>query len=98
MSTPNPYDSVIRFSVFELDFQGRVLRKPGMGIRCQGQPLQVLAALLERPEVLVTREDLPLHVLLEITFVDFDHAPPTAIKKLRSVLSDDADVPRFIET
>jgi TolB-like protein/DNA-binding winged helix-turn-helix (wHTH) protein/Flp pilus assembly protein TadD len=98
MSTPNPYDSIIRFSVFELDFQGRVLRKHGMRIRCQGQPLQVLAALLERPGVLVTREELRQHVWPEDTFVDFDHALNTAIKKLRSVLSDDADAPRFIET
>src|SRR6516165_8151078 len=40
MSSPNPYDSIVRFSVFELDFQGRVLRKHGMRIRCQGQPLR----------------------------------------------------------
>ena len=98
MSTPNPYDSIIRFSVFELDFQGRVLRKHGMRIRCQGQPLQVLAALLERPGVLVTREELRQRVWPEDTFVDFDHALNTAIKKLRSVLNDDADAPRFIET
>jgi TolB-like protein/DNA-binding winged helix-turn-helix (wHTH) protein/Tfp pilus assembly protein PilF len=98
MSTPNPYDSIIRFSAFELDFQGRVLRKHGMRIRCQGQPLQVLAALLERPGVLVTREELRQRVWPEDTFVDFDHALNTAIKKLRSVLSDDADAPRFIET
>jgi TolB-like protein/DNA-binding winged helix-turn-helix (wHTH) protein len=98
MSTPNPYDSIVRFSVFELDFQGRVLRKHGMRIRCQGQPLQVLAALLEKPGVLVTREELRQRVWPEQTFVDFDHALNTAIKKLRSVLSDDADAPRYIET
>lgn len=98
MSSPNPYDSIVRFSVFELDFQGRVLRKYGMRIRCQGQPLQVLAALLEKPGVLVTREELRQHVWPEDTFVDFDHALNTAIKKLRSVLSDDADAPRYIET
>ena len=98
MSAPNPYDSIVRFSVFELDFQGRVLRKHGMRIRCQGQPLQVLAALLEKPGVLVTREELRLRVWPEDTFVDFDHALNTAIKKLRSVLSDDADAPRYIET
>jgi len=98
MSTPNPYDSIVRFSVFELDFQCRVLRKHGMRIRCQGQPLQVLAALLEKPGVLVTREELRQRVWPEDTFVDFDHALNTAIKKLRSVLSDDADTPRYIET
>lgn len=98
MSTPNPYDSIVRFSVFELDFQGRVLRKLGMRIRCQGQPLQVLAALLEKPGVLVTREELRQRVWPEDTFVDFDHALNTAVKKLRNVLNDDADTPRYIET
>jgi TolB-like protein/DNA-binding winged helix-turn-helix (wHTH) protein len=98
MSTPNPYESIVRFSVFELDFPGRVLRKSGMRIRCQGQPLQVLAALLEKPGVLVTREELRQRVWPEDTFVDFDHALNTAIKKLRAVLNDDAETPRYIET
>jgi TolB-like protein/DNA-binding winged helix-turn-helix (wHTH) protein/tetratricopeptide (TPR) repeat protein len=98
MSTPNPYESIVRFSVFELDFPGRVLRKSGMRLRCQGQPLQVLAALLEKPGVLITREELRQRVWPEDTFVDFDHALNTAIKKLRAVLNDDADTPRYIET
>ena len=32
------------------------------------------------------------------TFVDFDHSLNSAVKKLRQALSDDPDVPRFIET
>jgi TolB-like protein/DNA-binding winged helix-turn-helix (wHTH) protein/Tfp pilus assembly protein PilF len=98
MSTPNPYDSVIRFSVYELDYPGQVLRKSGMRLRCQGQPLQVLAALVEKPGVLVTREELRQRVWPEDTFVDFDQALNTAVKKLRHVLNDDADAPSYIET
>jgi TolB-like protein/DNA-binding winged helix-turn-helix (wHTH) protein len=98
MSTPNPYTSIVRFAVFELDFPGRVLHKSGMRVRCQEQPLQVLAALLEKPGVLVTREELRQRVWPEDTFVDFDHALNTAVKKLRGVLNDDADAPRYIET
>ena len=98
MSTPNPYESIVRFSVYELDFPGQVLRKSGMRVRCQGQPLQVLAALVEKPGVLVTREELRQRVWPEDTFVDFDHALNTAVKKLRNVLNDDADAPRYIET
>jgi TolB-like protein/DNA-binding winged helix-turn-helix (wHTH) protein/Flp pilus assembly protein TadD len=98
MSTPNPYESIVRFSTFELDFSGRVLRKSGLRVRCQEQPLQVLAALLEKPGVLITRDELRQRVWSEDTFVDFDHALNTAVKKLRSVLSDDADAPRYIET
>src|SRR5262245_7638944 len=32
------------------------------------------------------------------TFVDFDHGINTAVKKLREVLADSADNPRFVET
>jgi TolB-like protein/DNA-binding winged helix-turn-helix (wHTH) protein/Tfp pilus assembly protein PilF len=98
MSTPNPYESIVRFSTFELDFSGRELRKSGLRLRCQEQPLQVLAALLEKPGVLVSREELRQRVWSGDTFVDFDHALNTAVKKLRNVLSDNADAPRYIET
>jgi DNA-binding winged helix-turn-helix (wHTH) protein len=66
--------SSIRFGDFELDLQTGVLRKNGTRIRCQEQPLQVLAALAERPGELVTREELRRRVWPQDTFVDFDHA------------------------
>ena len=88
----------IRFGDFELDLQAGVLRKDGIRIRCQEQPLQVLAALAERPGELVTREELRRRVWPQDTFVDFDHALNTAIKKIRAALNDDADAPRYVET
>jgi eukaryotic-like serine/threonine-protein kinase len=90
--------SIVRFGAFELDLQTGVLRKDGIRIRCQEQPLQVLAALAERPGELVTREELRRRVWPQDTFVDFDHALNTAIKKIRAALNDDADSPRYIET
>jgi DNA-binding winged helix-turn-helix (wHTH) protein len=88
----------IRFGAYELNLQAGELRKNGVPIRCQEQPLQVLAALAERPGELVTREELRRRVWPEDTFVDFDHALNTAIKKIRTALNDDADSPRYIET
>src|ERR1700733_11088558 len=90
--------SLFRFASYELDLPGGVLRKDGIRIRCQEQPLQVLAALAERPGELVTREELRQRVWPKDTFVDFDHALNTAIKKIRAALNDDADAPRYIET
>ncbi len=90
--------SIIRFGDYEFDLQAGVLRKNGMRIRCQEQPLQVLAALVERPGELVTREELRRRVWSQDTFVDFDHALNTAIKKIRASLNDDVDSPRYIET
>ena len=95
LSTSRP---TLRFGAYELDRQMGMLRKNGVRLRCQEQPLQVLAALAERPGELVTREELRQRVWPEDTFVDFDHALNTAIKKIRATLNDDADAPRYIET
>ena len=98
MSTSSPQRAIYRFGAFELDARTRELRKSGLRIRCQEQPLQVLAALLARPGELLTREELRQMVWPEDTFVDFDHALTTAVKKIRLALNDDADSPRYLET
>ena len=90
--------SCIRFGAYKLDLQAGTLRKDGMRVRCQEQPLQVLAALAERPGELVTREELRRRVWPQDTFVDFDHALNTAIKKIRAALNDDPEAPRYVET
>jgi DNA-binding winged helix-turn-helix (wHTH) protein len=48
----------VRFGPFVLDRQTGELRKHSLRIRLSGQPLEVLLYLLERPGVLVTREEL----------------------------------------
>jgi Tol biopolymer transport system component len=58
----------------------------------------VLAALLERPGELVTREELRSKLWPADTFVDFDHSLNAAIKRLRDALGESADAPVFIET
>ena len=89
---------VVRFGIFEADLQARELRKGGLKIKIHDQPFQVLAALLERPGEIVTREELHQRLWPADTFVDFDHGLNTAVNKLREVLGDSADSPRFIET
>jgi TolB-like protein/DNA-binding winged helix-turn-helix (wHTH) protein/Tfp pilus assembly protein PilF len=98
MGTSNPLPAIFRFGAFEVDSRTGELRKNGMRIRCQEQPLQVLVALLERPGELLSREELRQRVWLEDTFVDFDHALNTAVKKIRAALNDEADSPRYLET
>lgn len=90
--------SVLRFATFEVDLERVELRKNGLKIRLQDQPFQVLAILLKYPGKVVTREELRDSVWPQDTFVDFDHALNTAVKKIRSALGDDADNPRFLET
>lgn len=90
--------NLIRFGEYEVDVRSVEMRKNGTRIRLQEQPLQVLLALLQHPGEIVSREDLRAHVWPKDTFVDFDHALNTAIKKIRCALGDDAGVPRYIET
>src|SRR6266571_3729555 len=89
---------IVRFGVFEADLETGELRKNGPKVPLQGQPFQVCAILLERSGKLVTREELRQKVWPEDTFVDFDHAVNTAIKKIRIALGDEADNPRFVQT
>ncbi len=87
----------LKFGVFEADLRAGELTKLGRRIRLQEQPFQLLAMLLEKPGVLVTREELHLKLWPETT-VDFDHGLNKAISKIREALGDSADSPRFIET
>ena len=87
-----------RFGVFEFDFHTRELRKNGMKIKLTGQPIEVLAMLLERPGELVTREELQKRVWGSDTFVDFEYGLNAAVKRVREALGDDATNPRFLET
>jgi DNA-binding winged helix-turn-helix (wHTH) protein len=89
---------VIRFGVFEVDLRAEELRKSGLKLRLRGQAFQVLAMLLESPGEVVTREELQQRLWPEGTFVDFDHGLNTAINKIREVLGDSAENPRFVET
>ena len=88
----------LHFGVFEFDPRARELRKQGMKIRLLGQPVEILAMLLERPGEVVTREELQKKLWPGDTFVDFEHGLNAAIKRLRDALGDDAENPRFVET
>src|SRR5439155_4226599 len=74
------------------------LRKAGIRIRLEGQPLAILQMLLERPGELVTREELQKNLWPADTFVDFEHSLNAAVKRLRASLNDSADQPRYVET
>ena len=89
---------LVRFGVFEVDFEAGELRKNGTRIRLQEQPFQVLAVLLERAGQVVTREELRQNIWPSDTFVDFDHSLNTAVNKIREALGDSASNPRFVET
>ena len=96
MQTNDP-PRFLRFGIFEVDLHAGRLTKHGLRLKLQEQPFQVLAMLLEKPGELVNREELRSR-LWPRTIVDFDHGLNKAINKIRDVLGDSAENPRFIET
>jgi DNA-binding winged helix-turn-helix (wHTH) protein len=89
---------VLRFGPFEADLTTRELKKTGVPVTVPPQPFEVLAMLLERPGMLVTREELRALLWPDAVFVDFDHGLNKAVSKLSEVLGDDGSSPRFVET
>jgi TolB-like protein/DNA-binding winged helix-turn-helix (wHTH) protein/tetratricopeptide (TPR) repeat protein len=90
--------SIRRFGPFEINLQSEELRKSGMRVRLSGQPFQILAVLVERPGELVTREELRFRLWPADTFVDFDHGLNNAVARIREVLDDSSDTPKYVET
>jgi eukaryotic-like serine/threonine-protein kinase len=87
----------IRFGEYELDADVMELRKHGIPLRLQDQPLRVLAFLAARPGEIVTREQLREWIWGD-TFVDFDQSLNKAINRAREALQDDRATPQYIET
>jgi len=98
MPLQNTSSAIVRFGAFEVNLRAGELRKQGIRIKLQAQPLRILTLLLQRPGDVVTREELRTSTWPADTFVDFDNSLNTSINKLREALGDSADNPRFIET
>src|SRR6266404_1987108 len=88
----------IRFGEFELEPKSGELRKAGVPVKLQPQPLRVLVLLASNPGELVTREEIQQAIWEGVTFVDFEHGLNFCIKQIRAALGDNAQAPRFIET
>src|SRR5215510_16413374 len=88
----------IRFGPFEVDPNAGELRKGGTRIRLPEQPFKILTLLLVHPGEVVTREDIRRALWGENTFVDFERGLNKAVNRLRDVLGESAENPRFIET
>jgi Tol biopolymer transport system component/DNA-binding winged helix-turn-helix (wHTH) protein len=90
--------SSVRFDLFRVDLSSGELFRSGVRVPIQDQPLRLLRLLLEAEGRVVTREQLRAALWPQDTFVDFEHAVNTAVKKLRQALEDSAEHPKFIET
>jgi TolB-like protein/DNA-binding winged helix-turn-helix (wHTH) protein/Tfp pilus assembly protein PilF len=98
MGSPAASARIVRFGVFEVDLKATELRKHGMRLKLPEQPFQVLAILLEKPGEVITRDEFRNRLWQSDTFVDFDHGLNNAVMRLREVLDDSSENPRFVET
>ncbi len=88
----------IRFADYTLDLRTGELRRKGILLKLQPQPAKVLSILASRAGEIVTRPELANQVWGAETYVDFEHGLNYAIRQIRSVLDDDPERPRFLET
>jgi TolB-like protein/DNA-binding winged helix-turn-helix (wHTH) protein/Tfp pilus assembly protein PilF len=98
MSVPASTSKIVQFGVFELDLQRAELRKQGVKVKLQEQPLKVLQLLLENSGQVVSREQIRTRIWPANTFVEFDQGLYSAMARLRDALGDSSESPRFIET
>src|SRR5215470_7059219 len=91
--------NLIRFgSEFELDLQAYELRRSGQLLKLERIPMELLLLLIEQRGQLVTRDQIVEKVWGKDVFLDTDNSINAAIRKIRQVLKDDPEQPRFVET
>jgi len=89
---------ILRFDPFQVDLSTGELFRHGARVGIREQSFQVLAALLEHPGRVVTRDELRRRLWGDETFVDFDNSLNAAVARLRAALGDSAEHPRYVET
>lgn len=88
----------VSFGEFELDLEAGKLRKSGRPLKLRPQPTRVLSLLVGHAGKPVSREEIRRHLWGESTFVDYDVGVDSCVNRIRSVLGDKAQSPRFVET
>src|SRR5438552_13129098 len=88
----------VRFGAFHLDLKKEELFKDGTRVKLQGKVYQALAALLQKPGEIVTREELRLQLWPSDTHVNYDANVNTTVNKLRQVLGDSPEQPALVDT
>jgi DNA-binding winged helix-turn-helix (wHTH) protein len=89
----------IRFGEdFEVDLAARRLRRGSHPLKLERIPLEILVLLLEHRSEIVTRDEIVAKVWGASVFLDTDNSIRGAVRKIRQVLKDDPEFPRFIQT
>src|ERR1700734_608143 len=98
-SEPIRIPGLVRFGEdFDFDFSACTLRRSGRVLKLERIPAEVLAILIERRGQIVRREHIVERIWGKDVFLDTDNSINGAIRKIRQVLKDDSEQPRFIQT
>jgi TolB-like protein/DNA-binding winged helix-turn-helix (wHTH) protein len=91
-------NGIFKFDDFELDSGRYELRQGGHALKLEKIPMDLLTILVESEGQLVTRDRIIEEIWGREIFVDTEHGINTAVRKIRQVLGDDPNQPRFVQT
>ncbi len=89
---------VVKFAEFELDSGRYELRRGNRVLKLEKIPMELLTLLVEGNGQLVSRDEIVEKIWGKDVFLDTEHGINTAIRKIRHVLGDDPEQPRFVQT
>jgi len=89
---------VVKFAEFELDSGRYELRRGVRVLKLEKIPMELLTLLAESNGRLVSRDEIVEKIWGKDVFLDTEHGINTAIRKIRHVLGDDPEQPRFVQT
>ncbi len=89
---------VYQFGDFSLDCGKFELCRKGRRLKLERKPLELLVLLAAKHGQVVTRDEIARCLWEREVFVDIEHGINTAIRKIRQVLGDSSDLPRFVQT
>jgi TolB-like protein/DNA-binding winged helix-turn-helix (wHTH) protein len=89
---------VYQFGDFRLDCGKFELCRKGRRLKLERKPLELLVLLVTKHGQVVTRNEIAQCLWEREVFVDIEHGINTAIRKIRQVLGDSSDLPRFVQT
>ncbi len=89
---------IYKFGDFELDPSRFELRRNGRALKLERIPMDLLILLAEKEGSVVSRQEIIERLWGKDVFVDTEHGINTAVRKIRQVLRDDPQQPRFVQT
>jgi eukaryotic-like serine/threonine-protein kinase len=83
---------------FSLDTRAYELRRAGRVLKLERIPMELLILLIEEQGQLVSRDHIIQRIWGKDVFLDTDNSINAAVRKIRQVLKDDPEQPRFVQT